>query len=50
MSWRLFGKKKEAPAPTLADAEKSLQARGTAIDEQIKKLDQVRPHALLIRR
>jgi len=37
---RLFGKAKpKVPAPTLDDASKSMETRGSAIDEKIKKLD-----------
>jgi len=37
---RLFGKSKaKDPTPTLDDASKSMEARGGAVDERVKKLD-----------
>ena len=37
---RLFGKSKpKVPTPTLDDASKSMETRGGAVDERVKKLD-----------
>ena len=38
---RLFGKSKaKEPTPTLDDASKSMETRGGAVDERVKKLDE----------